>query len=45
MKKKVLITLLLCIPFISIVLVIIFRLTAVPTNEEVISQLRGYNVL
>lgn len=40
MKKKVLITLLLCIPFISIVLAIIFRLAAVSTNEEVISQLR-----
>ncbi|MBU3108113.1 germination lipoprotein GerS-related protein [Clostridium gasigenes] len=40
MKKKVLITLLLCIPFISIILVIMFRLTVEPTNEEVISQLR-----
>ncbi|MBB6625130.1 germination lipoprotein GerS-related protein [Clostridium gasigenes] len=40
MKKKVLITLLLCIPFISIILVIMFRLTVVPTNEEVISQLK-----
>lgn len=40
MKKKVLITLLLCIPFISIILVIMFRLTVVPTNEEIISQLR-----
>lgn len=40
MKKKLLITLLLCIPFISIILVILFRLTAVPTNEEVISKLK-----
>ncbi|MBU3104440.1 germination lipoprotein GerS-related protein [Clostridium gasigenes] len=40
MKKKVLITLLLCIPFISIILVIMFRLTVVPTNEEVISELK-----
>lgn len=40
MKKKVLTTLLLCIPFISIILVIMFRLTVVPTNEEVISQLK-----
>lgn len=40
MKKKVLITLLLCIPFISIILVIMFRLTVVPTNEEVVSQLK-----
>ncbi|MEG1286810.1 germination lipoprotein GerS-related protein [Clostridium sp.] len=41
MKKKLLITLLICIPFISIILVVIFRLTAVPTNEEVISQLKN----
>lgn len=41
MKKKLLITFLLCIPFISIILVIVFRLTAVPTNEEVISELRN----
>lgn len=41
MKKKILIALILCIPFISIILAIIFRLTAVPTNEEVISELRG----
>ncbi|MGL5087122.1 MAG: germination lipoprotein GerS-related protein [Clostridium sp.] len=40
MKKKILITLLLCIPFISIILTIIIRLTAVPTNEEIISSLR-----
>lgn len=41
MRKKILITLLLCIPFISIILAIIFRLTAMPTNEEIISELRG----
>lgn len=41
MKKKLLITLLICIPFISIILVVLFRLTAVPTNEEVISKLRN----
>lgn len=41
MKKKLLITLVLCIPFISIILAIIFRLTAVPTNEEVISELKN----
>ena len=41
MKKKILVTLLLCIPFISIILVIVFRLVAVPTNEEVISELRN----
>lgn len=41
MKKKILIALLLCIPFISIVLVIIFRVTATQTNEEIISELKG----
>lgn len=40
MKKKILLVLLLCIPFISIILVIIFRLTAEPTNEEIIGKLR-----
>lgn len=40
MKKKILIGLLLCIPFISIILTIIIRLTAAPTNEEIISGLR-----
>ena len=41
MKKKILIALLLLIPFISITLAVIFRLTAVPTNEEVISEVRA----
>ncbi|ATD54060.1 germination lipoprotein GerS-related protein [Clostridium chauvoei] len=40
MKKKILLTLLLCVPFISIILVIIFRLTAEPSNEEIIQKLR-----
>lgn len=40
MKKKILFTLLLCVPFISIILVILFRLTAVPSNEEIIEKLR-----
>lgn len=40
MKKKILFTLLLCVPFISIILVILFRLTATPSNEEIIERLR-----
>lgn len=40
MKKKILLVLLLCIPFISIILVVIFRLTAELTNEEIIGKLR-----
>lgn len=40
MKKKILLTLLLCVPFISIILVIIFRLTAEPSNEAIIQKLR-----
>ena len=40
MKKKILIGLLLCILFISIVLVIIFRATATPTSEEIINELK-----
>lgn len=40
MKKKVLIGLLLLIPFISILLIVLFRTVAEPTNEEIIQQLK-----
>lgn len=40
MKKKIFITLLLCIPFISILLIIMFRGTVMPTNEEIIKELK-----
>ena len=38
MKKKLLLILMVCIPFISIILVILFRATAEPTNEEIIKS-------
>ncbi|MGG7060061.1 germination lipoprotein GerS-related protein [Clostridium nigeriense] len=41
MKKKLLLGLLVSIPIILIVLVIIFRVTAEPTNEEIIESLKG----
>ncbi|MDB1949040.1 germination lipoprotein GerS-related protein [Clostridium tertium] len=40
MKKKLLLILMVCIPFISIILVILFRATADPTNEEIIKSLK-----
>ncbi|GAB6168512.1 hypothetical protein JCM1393_09720 [Clostridium carnis] len=40
MKKKLLIGTLLLIPFISIILVVIFRLAAEPSNEEIIQSLK-----
>ena len=40
MKKKLLLILMGCIPFISIILVILFRATAEPTNEEIIKSLK-----
>ena len=40
MKKKLLLILMVCIHFISIILVILFRATAEPTNEEIIKSLK-----
>ena len=40
MKKKILITLLVLIPFISILLVVGFRGVIMPTNEEIVEELR-----
>lgn len=40
MKKKIAIALLLCIPFVSILLVVIFRGMFMPTNEEIIKDLK-----
>lgn len=40
MKKKLLLVLLVSIPVILIILVIIFRITAEPTNEEIIKSLK-----
>lgn len=40
MKKKIIIAVLLCIPFISILLVIVFRGIVLPTNEEIIKSLK-----
>ena len=41
MKKKIIITLLLVVPFISIFLVIIFRGILSPNNEEIIRDLKN----
>ena len=41
MKKKLLLGLLVAIPIILIILVILFRVTAEPTNEEIIESLKG----
>ena len=41
MRKKIIITLLLIIPFISIVLAIIFRGVLSPNNEEIIRDLKN----
>lgn len=41
MKKKLLLGLLVSIPIILIILVILFRVTAEPTNEEIIESLKG----
>ncbi len=41
MKKKIIITLLLMIPFISIFLVVIFRGILSPDNEEIIKELKN----
>ena len=43
MKKKVIIGLLLLIPFISIIFVILFRGVMMPSNEEIISSLKDIN--
>lgn len=43
MKKKIIIAVLLCIPFISILLVIVFRGIILPTNEEIIKSLKEIN--
>lgn len=43
MKKKVIIAVLLCIPFISILLVVIFRGVILPTNEEIVQSLKEIN--
>lgn len=40
MKKKLLLILMACIPVISIILVILFRTTTEPTNEEIIKSLK-----
>lgn len=40
MKKKLLLILMVCIPVILIILVILFRITAEPTNEEIIKSLK-----
>ena len=40
MKKKIIIAVLLCIPFISILLVIVFRGIVLPTNEENIKSIK-----
>ena len=45
MRKKIIITLLLIIPFISIVLVVIFRGVLSPNNEEIIRELKNINVM
>lgn len=41
MKKKIIIAVLLLIPFISILLVIVFRGIILPTNEEIIKSLKN----
>jgi outer membrane lipoprotein-sorting protein len=41
MKRKILLGLLVSIPVIFIILIIIFRLTAEPSNEEIIESLRN----
>ena len=41
MKKKIIITLLLIVPFISIFLVVIFRGVLSPNNEEIIRDLKN----
>ena len=41
MKKKIIIAVLLLIPFISILLVIVFRGVILPTNEEIIKSLKN----
>ena len=43
MKKKLLLGLLVSIPIILIIFVILFRITAEPTNEEIIESLKGIN--
>ena len=43
MKKKLLLMLLVSIPIIIITLVIIFRMTAEPTNDEIIKSLKEIN--
>ena len=44
MRKKLLLGLLVSIPIILIIFVILFRVTAEPTNEEIIESLKGINV-
>ena len=43
MNKKLLLGLLVSIPIILIIFVILFRVTAEPTNEEIIESLKGIN--
>lgn len=43
MKKKIILSLLLIIPFISILMVIIFRGFFMPSNEEIIKSLKNIN--
>lgn len=43
MKKKIIIAVLLCIPFISILLVVLFRGIILPTNEEIVKSLKEIN--
>ena len=43
MKKKIILSLLLIIPFISILIVIIFRGFLMPSNEEIIKSLKNIN--
>ena len=45
MKKKIIITLLLIVPFISIFLVVIFRGVLSPNNEEIIRDLKILSVM
>ena len=43
MKKKIKIALLFIIPFISILIIVMFRGVVLPTNEEILSQLKDIN--
>ena len=43
MKKKIIIILLLAVPFISILFIIFFRGVLMPSNEEIIEGLKNIN--